>query len=313
MELLAIMAGYSQTPIIDFDSISYQAAAWNGSIEVIDNPSITGLNTSAKVCKYTTPPDASWGNAAVVDYVNTVQYHHFDSIQFMVLAPSASLMFVKLEDFGVDGEPQPSAYATPVESSDWQIITLKFSGVTGEDSVNAVFNRLAFFFNVNDATGGENWLFDHVIVYPSEAVNEVSTDSIKAQDPDLARIFKAMDRGRRGENLTIGVIGGSITEGYAASSVDKRWANLMLDWWENKFPSSKISLINAGWGGTGSDIGVHRVYDDLLKKDPDYIVVEFAVNDGDGDHAKKMMEGLVQQILKAENTPGSFHFDVETE
>jgi len=119
-----------------------------------------------------------------------------------------------------------------------------------------------------------------------------------------ARIYKAMAKGRRGENLTIGVIGGSITAGYAASTESKRWANLMTDWWKEKFPLSQVNLINAGWGGTGSDIGVHRAYDDLLSKNPDFIVIEFAVNDIEGDPATKMMEGLVQQILSDKNSPG---------
>jgi endoglucanase len=119
-----------------------------------------------------------------------------------------------------------------------------------------------------------------------------------------ARIFKALEKGRLGQDITIGVIGGSITAGYAASTESKRWANLVVDWWETTFPESKVQLINAGWGGTGSDIGVHRVYDDLLSKNPDFIVIEFAVNDVEGPHAIKMMEGLVQQIILDENAPG---------
>jgi lysophospholipase L1-like esterase len=130
------------------------------------------------------------------------------------------------------------------------------------------------------------------------------TNSENTAPSDLARIYKAMDKGRKGEEIKIGIIGGSITAGTAASSESKRWTNLMADWWEVKFPDSKVTLINAGWGGTGSDIGAHRVFDDLLKKQPDFIVIEFAVNDTEGELSVKMMEGLIQQILTAENTPG---------
>jgi lysophospholipase L1-like esterase len=130
------------------------------------------------------------------------------------------------------------------------------------------------------------------------------TNSENTAPSDLARIYKAMDKGRKGEEIKIGVIGGSITAGTAASSESKRWTNLMADWWEVKFPDCKVTLINAGWGGTGSDIGVHRVYNDLLKQQPDFIVIEFAVNDAEGELSVKMMEGLIQQILTAENTPG---------
>lgn len=302
--LLAMMAGHSQTPIVDFDTIPYQVSVWNGVIEVIENPSFGGINTSMNAAMYTTPADAAWGNCAVVDFENRVNYQNLDSIQFMVMAPSSTQMLVKLEDNEIDGEIQPSTYATPTESDDWQIITLKFSGLTEEEGISAEFNRFALFFNVNDAVGGEDWIFDNFVVYPPEAVNDIPVDTVVAPDPDLARLFKAMDKGRKGEDLTIGVIGGSITQGYAASSESKRWGNLMADWWESKFPDSNIKFINAGWGGTGSDIGVHRISDELLNQNPDYIVVEFAVNEAKGEHAEKMMEGLVQQVLLDDNAPG---------
>jgi len=137
------------------------------------------------------------------------------------------------------------------------------------------------------------------------SLNTKAQITIFPENPsDFARIYKAMDKGRNGEDIKVGVIGGSITQGFFATTEDKRWSNLMADWWEEKFPDSNVELINAGWGGTGSDIGTHRVYDDLLVEHPDFIVVEFAVNDVEGDLAKKMMEGLIQQSLLAENTPG---------
>lgn len=118
------------------------------------------------------------------------------------------------------------------------------------------------------------------------------------------RIYNAMAKARRGDDIIIGVIGGSITAGTAASSESKRWANQMTDWWKQKFTGSNVTLINAGWGGTGSDIGAHRAYDDLLSKNPDFIVIEFSVNDTEGSLATKMMEGLVQQAIVCQSTPG---------
>lgn len=128
---------------------------------------------------------------------------------------------------------------------------------------------------------------------------------------DTARIFQAMQKARRGKNITIGVIGGSITKGYAASTESKNWANLMTDWWKSTFPRSSVTLINAGIGGTGSDIGAFRVQEDLLQFHPDFIVVEFSVNDAEGlyadkpeDYCMKMMEGLIRQLLLDSNHPG---------
>ncbi|MBN2276007.1 MAG: hypothetical protein JXK95_16880 [Bacteroidales bacterium] len=116
---------------------------------------------------------------------------------------------------------------------------------------------------------------------------------------DTTRIYHAMAKARRGEPVTVAVIGGSITNGHAASTEDKRWANLVAGWWQANFPSSEVTLVNAGIGATGSDIGTFRVKKDVIEKDPDFVVVEFAVNDAglDSDYVKKMMEGIVRQLL----------------
>ena len=56
----------------------------------------------------------------------------------------------------------------------------------------------------------------------------------------------------------------------------------MADWWKDTFPESSVVLVNAGWGGTGSDIGTHRLREDLLVHELDFFVIEFSVNDSDG-------------------------------
>ena len=60
-------------------------------------------------------------------------------------------------------------------------------------------------------------------------------------------------------------------------------------------------MINAGLGGTGSMYGALRAGRDLLSSLPDFVVVEFAVNDNwtDGE----AFEGLVRQILAQPNPP----------
>jgi acyl-CoA thioesterase-1 len=121
---------------------------------------------------------------------------------------------------------------------------------------------------------------------------------------DTARIYKAMAKARRGEPVTIGVIGGSITQGYAASTEANRWANLVQDWWITNFPNSTVTLVNAGISGTGSDQGVFRLKDDVLAYNPDFIIVEFAVNDGQSYFTSETMEGLIRQSLVAPGAPG---------
>ncbi|MFC2137265.1 GDSL-type esterase/lipase family protein, partial [Bacteroidota bacterium] len=116
---------------------------------------------------------------------------------------------------------------------------------------------------------------------------------------DTTLIYNTMIKAQNGEDITIGVFGGSITAGSLASSESKRWANLVTDWWINNFTESTVNLINAGIGGTGSDVGVHRINDDLLIYKPDFVIVEFAVNDAgiNSTYVQQMLEGVVRQLL----------------
>ncbi|MEI9922630.1 MAG: GDSL-type esterase/lipase family protein [Bradyrhizobium sp.] len=118
---------------------------------------------------------------------------------------------------------------------------------------------------------------------------------------DLARFSNVFAKARRSEPITIGVIGGSITVGAFATTPQNSYSGRLLAWWREQFPRCDIRLINAGLGGTGSMYGALRVQKDLLSHRPDFVVVEFAVNDNwtDGE----AFEGLVRQILAQPNTP----------
>ena len=120
---------------------------------------------------------------------------------------------------------------------------------------------------------------------------------------DLSRIAAAMRKARDGEKVTIGVIGGSITQGSSASNQNNCYASLLKQWWEDTFPDAEIEFINAGVGGTSSYLGVHRVGTDLLSYEPDFVVVEFSVNDGNNIFYKKSYDNLVRRIMKEENAP----------
>lgn len=118
------------------------------------------------------------------------------------------------------------------------------------------------------------------------------------------RIAKAMRKAIAGEKIVIGTIGGSITQGAGASDVYHCYASLVLRWWKSKFDDSSIQLINAGIGATGSVIGVHRLQDDLLTYAPDFVIVEFAVNDSNNAQCKETYENLLRRVLQSKNLPG---------
>ena len=116
-----------------------------------------------------------------------------------------------------------------------------------------------------------------------------------------SRLKHIFEKAKHGEKITVGVIGGSITAGAAASKPENRWANLVANWWEKTFPKAKIKLVNAGIGATDSLYGALRVQEDLLKFEPDFVVIEFSVNDTSDKLHAETIEGIVRQTL---NSPG---------
>lgn len=120
---------------------------------------------------------------------------------------------------------------------------------------------------------------------------------------NLYRIQRVMKKAMRGEDVTIGFLGGSITQGCLSSSPETCYAYLVYKWWCEKFPDVKVTYVNAGIGGTTSQFGVARADSDLLSKKIDFTVVEFSVNDDDDAHFLETYEGLIRKIYGHETEP----------
>lgn len=124
-----------------------------------------------------------------------------------------------------------------------------------------------------------------------------------------ARLKECMRRAEQGGKLTVGFIGGSITQGSAASDDAFCYVSRVADWWKRQFPKVKLDCVNAGIGATTSQFGAARVKKDLLTAKPDFVIIEFSVNDNDEapferrDFFMETYEGLVRQIYGAKCAP----------
>lgn len=120
---------------------------------------------------------------------------------------------------------------------------------------------------------------------------------------NVKRIQKVMERAKRGEELRIGFIGGSITQGSLSSTLKQCYAYRVYEWWCQTFPDAKFYYINGGIGGTTSQFGVARVDSDLLAHKPDFVIIEFSVNDESTEHFMETYEGLVRKVYGADWKP----------
>jgi lysophospholipase L1-like esterase len=115
---------------------------------------------------------------------------------------------------------------------------------------------------------------------------------------NLYRLKQAMKCAQNGQDLTVGFIGGSITQGSLSSAPEYAYAYLVYQWWQEQFPLSHITYVNAGIGGTTSHFGAARVDKDLLEQRPQVVFVEFSVNDESTEHFLETYEGLVRHIYQ---------------
>ena len=131
-----------------------------------------------------------------------------------------------------------------------------------------------------------------------------------------ARLQKALDKAKSGEDVTIAFIGGSITQGAGAVPINTKcyayetfrglceYLGIEAD--------QNLHFIKAGVGGTPSELGMIRYERDVLRvredgktpaNPPDIVIVEFAVND-EGDETKgECYDSLVRKILMEKNEP----------
>lgn len=117
------------------------------------------------------------------------------------------------------------------------------------------------------------------------------------------RIKKVMERAAAGEKITLGFLGGSITQGSLSSTPETCYAYRVCEWWKKTYPQAEFTYVNAGIGGTTSQFGVARAESDLLRFQPDFVIVEFSVNDDSTEHFCETYEGLIRKIYGSEKTP----------
>lgn len=147
------------------------------------------------------------------------------------------------------------------------------------------------------------------VTFDSRSYREMVGKSLLSQGNNK-RLKTAIEKAKRGEEVTIAYIGGSITQGAGAKPIHSNcYAYQSYERFKMMFEpagSDCVRFVKAGVGGTPSELGIVR-YDRDITRDgavkPDIVVVEFAVND-EGDETKgNCFESLVLNILSGPNSP----------
>jgi lysophospholipase L1-like esterase len=108
------------------------------------------------------------------------------------------------------------------------------------------------------------------------------------------------------DDVTVVYLGGSITYGAGVPYADREtvtWRARISKYFDEKFPEKHFTHVNAGLSGTGTDMGIMRLERDVLSKNPDYVFIEFAVNDIGKIAASRHMESIVRSLQSLPKVP----------
>lgn len=137
-------------------------------------------------------------------------------------------------------------------------------------------------------------------LFALHAADPLGIPPIPAEDTGRLEYFA--EEVRAGKPVTIGYIGGSITQGSGASAFGKNYywrsSRALLGAIKARGGSGGAKAKQAAVGGTNSQYGACRVGVQLLNPGVDLLIVEFAVNDGDTESATLGMEGIVRHAWR---------------
>ena len=119
-----------------------------------------------------------------------------------------------------------------------------------------------------------------------------------------ARLSSFVQKLKDKKPVYIAAIGGSVTEGAGAEEdkdYTKGYASQFVKKLGELYPESEITFNGAGLSGTPALLGILRYEKDIVipyKKNPDLLIVEFAVNGSGSEQADKYaFEGLIRRVL----------------
>ncbi|MEL7119011.1 MAG: T9SS type A sorting domain-containing protein [Bacteroidota bacterium] len=166
-------AGTVPDPAIvdDFECQRNQTLGLNfASLEVIDNPDPSGINTSSTIGAFN-DSDGGRFQAFVYDYGSTIDLSTNSILNMKVWAPFANRIVAKLEGGSSPATSDREFFIEDGQEMTWVNLMIDFS-----DQVGADHNRIVFFFNAFEDAGEEDIFFVDDILWtpvpPAEAIED---------------------------------------------------------------------------------------------------------------------------------------------
>lgn len=176
------------------------------------------------------------------------------------------------------------------------------------DSPGAIANATVVFY-LNDGYEVPELILEAPVDFSTTEYKQMIEKSLLSLGNTM-RLKSAIEKAKRGEEVTIAYIGGSITQGAGAKPINTLCyayqSYLKFKEMYGKDGGENVHFIKAGVGGTPSELGMLRYDRDILRDgsiEPDVVIIEFAVNDAGDETEGNCFESLCLKALKAKNKP----------
>lgn len=135
----------------------------------------------------------------------------------------------------------------------------------------------------------------------AEKYNQIIDETIISQGNNF-RLKKVLNKVRKGQEVHIAAIGGSVTEGAGPAKFTDGYAYQFFREFKAKYANNGDNLYfnNAALSGSSSLTGAVRYEKDVINvigRAPDMLIVEFAVNDGGEPLFQRSFEAIVRKAL----------------
>ncbi len=169
--------------------------------------------------------------------------------------------------------------------------------------------KLTVCFYLNDGYTAPEMVPDAPVDFASPRYREMIERSL-IQTGNLYRVQKAIGKAKRGEEVVVAYLGGSITQGAGAKPIHtESYAYRSYEAFKKRFGKGNgenVKFIKAGAGGTCSELGLTRYDMDVLRRGtvvPDIVFLEYAVNDAGDETDGVCFESLVRMAMEGPGNP----------
>jgi len=175
LNLIFSQPSFAQQSVMytNFDDVNLSFSTFLCSLDIVENPSKTGINTSEHVGHVVSTADTWEGmvNSVPLSFIDFSDKHIF---KLKVFSPRLAKILIKLEYSVNKGTVFTTVYKNTTKVGEWEELSFDFT-----DAASGVYDNIVLFFDIDATNAGDNWYFDDLqLVSSNPPDNRVSLPNI---------------------------------------------------------------------------------------------------------------------------------------